>query len=185
MSRILTAAMAKALRSGAPRGLFVAIEHPDGTGYFCTGVGSRTWNGHTWASAGEFGKITPIKQSSEIAIEDITYTLSGIPSRLVEGLSDNVCNLNGSTWLACFHWDDSVVLDPFQLIDSELDYQVSTINDDGTATIDIIAHSGFYTLGRGVEEAWSASNQLLIDPTDTGMKYIASLQHQDLPWTPV
>lgn len=181
---IMTAAMAAALRSGAPRGLFVAIDHPDGVGRFCTGVGTRKWNGFDWAGTGQLGKISPLKHSSEIAIEDITFTLSGIDPVLLDQLNDSIRNRSGEVWLACFKWDDSVVIDPYKLIDSELDKQDYTIDQDGTATIDILGHSGFYTLGRGVEEAWSPSNQLLIDPTDTGMQYIPSLQHQDLPWTP-
>lgn len=184
MSSILTAAMSDALEFGATRGLFVAIEHPDGTGYFWTGIGSKEWNGQTWNGAGTLGKISPIKHSSEIAIEDINFTLSGIDAALLDQLQDDIRNRNGSVWLACFDVDGSVIPDPYQLIDSELDNMTCTIGDDGTATIDVLAHSGFYTLGRGIEEAWSEQNQKLIDPTDTGMQYISTLQHQDLPWTP-
>lgn len=184
MSRILTADMAAALQDGSPRGLFVAIDHPDGTGYFWTGVGSREWNGHTWQGAGKFGSITPIKHSSEIAIQDITFSISGIAQDVVDGLNDDVRNRIGKVWLACFRWDDSVVSDPYKLVDSELDYQVYEAADDGTTTVSITAHSGFYTLDRGVEEAWTPENQKLIDPNDTGMDYIPGLQNQDLPWTP-
>ncbi len=184
MSRIITAAMADALQDGSPRGLFVAIDHPDGTGYFWTGIGSRDWNGHTWQGAGTLGSITPIKHSSEIAIQDITFSISGIDATIAAGLNDDVRNRIGEVWLACFKWDDSVVPDPYKLIDSELDYQVFEAGDDGTTTVSIIAHSGFYTLDRGVEEAWTPENQKLIDATDTGMDYIPGLQNQDLPWTP-
>ena len=184
MSRILTASMAAALQDGSPRGLFVAIDHPDGTGYFWTGVGSREWNGHVWNGAGTLGSITPLKHSSEIAVQEITFSISGIDAAIADGLNDDVRNRIGEVWLVCFAWDDSVVPDPYKLTNSELDYQVFEAAEDGTTTISIIARSGFYMLDRGVEEAWTPENQELIDPDDTGMDYIPGLQNQDLPWTP-
>jgi len=185
VTRILTPWMAYALEIGAPRGLFVAIQHPAGTGYFCTGVGSRTWNGHTWSGVGQFGSITPIKHTSELAVQDIVFTLSGVDTTVVSQLSDNVRNLNGSVWLFCVGEDDSVVADPYQLIDSELDYQSFTVDGSGLSTIAITAHSGFYTLARGVEEAWTPENQKFLFPNDTGLDMIPSLQNQNLQWKPV
>lgn len=182
---ILTAAMAHALANGSPRGLFVAIEHPDGTGYFCTGIGSRSWDGRTWNGTGTLGSITPVKASSEIAIEDITFRLSGVSADVIADLDDNVRNLSGVVWLACFDDYDQVIADPYKLVDAELDYQSFNVDEDGTATVEITAHAGFYTLARAVEEAWTPENQKLRYPTDTGMDMIPSLQKQDLQWKPV
>jgi hypothetical protein len=176
--------MATALQDGYPRGLFVSIEHPDGTGYFCSGVGTRQWNGQTWSGTGKFGGITPIKHSSEIAVQDITFSLSGIPGSVVAGLNDNIQNLAGEVWLFCLGSDESIVRDPYQLIDSVLDYQTFTIDGNGTATIAVTAHSGFYTLARGIEEAWTSENQKQTFPTDTGLDMISSLVNANLLWTP-
>ena len=177
--------MAQALSEGWPRIVFAAIEHPDGTGYFHNGIGTRTWNGHTWTGTGTLGTISPVKHSSEIAIQDITFSLSGLDTTVVSQLNDDVRNLNGSVWLGCLNpVDDSVVADPYLIVDSELDYQVLDAQDNGTTTIQIVAHSGFYTLDRGVEEAWTPENQKLAYPTDTGMDMIPGLQKQDLQWTP-
>lgn len=184
MTRLLTEGMAVALREGRSRGLFVAIEHPSGTGYFCTGIGSRSWNGQTWTGTGRLGSISPIKHSSEIAVQDIAFTISGVDPTIVAQLDDVVRNLNGSGWLACFDEADQVIRDPYQLIDCELDYQTFQADEDGTMTVQIIAHSGFYTLDRGVEEAWTPENQKLAFPTDTGLDMIPGLQHQDIQWTP-
>lgn len=184
MARILTASMANALMLGKPRGLFVSIDHPDGTGYFVSGVRSREWNGQTWRAAGTLGTISPMKRTSEIAIQDIEFRMSGLDLDLVSGLNDDVRNRVGSVWLACFESDDTVIRDPYKLIESELDFQTYEVADDGTTTIAIIAHAGLYTLGRGVEEAWTPENQHLLFPGDTGLDMIPSLQNQDLQWTP-
>src|SRR6266496_6228984 len=130
--------MAAALQNGSPRGLFVAIEHPSGTGYFTTGIGSRVWNGHTWTGTGKFGSITPIKHTSDIAIQDITFSISGVDVDILNGLNDAVQGFNGSVWLYCLADDDTVVLDPYQIINSELDYQTFTVDPNGTATVSIV-----------------------------------------------
>ncbi len=174
--------MAEALRDGAPPVLFVEIEHPNGTGYFHSGIGRRTWNGQTWYGAGRLGSVSPIKQSSEIAIQDISFKISGVDQDELAKLGSDVRNLAGRAWLACVGPDDQVIADPYQTIDSELDYQIFSIDDDGTATIEIVAHSGFYTLDRGVEEAWTPENQKLTYPLCTGLDGIPALQHKDLKW---
>ena len=178
----LTDEMANALQSGSPRGLFAKIEHPDGTAYFTTGVGTRRWNGHTWTGTGQLGSISPIKRTSEIAIQDITFSLSGIDLSVLNGLNDDVQNLNGSVWLYCTNYDGSVVRDPYQLVDSVLDFQTLTVGEDGTTTLSITAHSGFYTLAHPIDEAWSPKNQKLTYPDDTGLDMITSLQNQNLLW---
>jgi hypothetical protein len=179
-----TARMADAIVAGAPRGLFAAIEHPNGTAYFCTGVGSRVWNGQTWQGVGNLASVTPVKRTSEISIQDITFRLSGVDPEIVARLDDDVRNLNGSVWLACFDENDNVIPDPYRLVDSELDFQIYTVDADGTASIEIVAHSGFYTLDRGVDEAFTPENQKLTYPTDTGLDLIPGLQKKDLQWTP-
>lgn len=181
---ILTPEMATALQDGKPRGMLVQIEHPSGMGYFSTGIGKISWNGQTWLGTGKFGSVTPIKHTSDISVQDIAFNLSGVDPDVVNQLDDAVCNLSGKAWLFCLNHDGTVVRDPYQLIDSQLDYQKFDIDVDGKATISIIAHSGFYTLVRGAEEAWTPENQKLTYPTDTGLDMLYSLQNQDLQWTP-
>ncbi len=181
----MTAAMVDALKSGRPRGLLVEIEHPTGTARFCTGVGSRTWNGYTWTGTGTLGTVTPIKQSSEIAIQDIVFRLSGIDADIASRINADVRNLSSTVWLACFDERENVVADPYQLIAPQLDCQRLIVDDDGSTTIEVVAHSGFHTLDRGVEEAWTPENQRTLYPTDTGLDMIPGLQNKDTLWTPV
>lgn len=181
---ILTPEMATALQDGKPRGMLVKIEHPSGTGYFATGIGKISWNGQTWLGTGRFGSVTPIRHTSDVSVQDIAFSLSGVDPIIVAQLNDAVCNLSGQAWLFCLNHDGTVVRDPYQLIDSQLDYQKFDIDEAGKATISIVAHSGFYTLVRSSEEAWTPENQKLTYPTDTGLDMLYALQNQDLQWTP-
>lgn len=184
MSGILTESMARALAGGKPRVILVAIQHPSGAAYFHTGLGPLLWNGNKWTGAGKLGTLSPVQQTSDISVQDITFQLSGVDADIVAQLDDDVRNLNGSAWLACLGDDGKVIANPYQIVDAELDYQTFQIQDDGTATISIIAHAGFYTLDRGVDEAWTPQNQKLTYPTDAGLDMIPGLQNQSLLWTP-
>jgi len=172
------------MKAGRPRGLLVSIEHPSGTGYFFTGIGTRTWNGQKWVGAGQLGNVAPIQQASDISVQDLSFTLSGIDSDILAQLNDDVRNRSGKVWLACFDQYDNVVADPYPLVSAELDYQTLEIADDGTSTITITGHSGMYVLDRAVDEAWTPENQKLLHPDDAGLDMIPSLVNQDLQWTP-
>jgi len=184
VSRPVTERMAQALKQGAPRVLFVEVDHPSGTGYFCSNVGSLNWNGHTWVGVGPLGSVTPVKQSSQIEAQDITFALSGVDADILAKLADDVHNRAGLVWLGCLDDNGNIVADPVQLVDSELDTQSFVLADDGTATINIVAHTGFYILDRAVEEAWTPENQHWKFPGDTGLDMIPALVNQNLQWTP-
>lgn len=183
MTRPISERMARAMMQGAPACLFVKIDHPSGTGYFCTGIGSRDWDGHTWSPVGVLGSVTPVKQTTDFAIQNIVFRLSGVDPTIVGTLADDVQNHIGEMWFACLDWRGNVVPDPYKLTSAELDYQTLQFDLDGSATIEITAHDGMYVLDRAVDEAWSSENQKLLFPDDTGLDMIPSLVHQDLQWT--
>lgn len=185
MTRPLTLAMANRLKDGAPFVLFAEIDHPDGTAYFWTGLGGISWSGQTWTGAGTFGAVTPIKLSTDIAIQEINFILSGVDATELAKLSTDVRNRSGRAWIACLDDHGQVVPDPFLFVDSQLDYQTLSVADDGmSASISITARMGFYTLERGIDEAWTPERHKLEFPGDIGLDMIPGLQNQDVLWTP-
>lgn len=184
MAPPLTMRMAQALRDRKPLALLAEIEHPDGTGRFWTGIGPLQWNGYQWTGAGALGSITPIKQTSALQIQELNFTMSGIAPEIVATLNDNVRNLGGRVWMACLGQGNSVVADPYQIVDAVLDYQSLAAAEDGSVAISITARTGFYTLERALDEAWTTEEQKLTYPTDSGLDMIPSLQNQDIQWTP-
>ncbi|MCK1669443.1 hypothetical protein [Bradyrhizobium sp. 153] len=184
MTAPLTARMAAALRARRPLALLAEIEHPSGAARLWTGVGPLQWNGQTFRGSGTLGTITPIKHTSGLAIQEINFGLAGVDPLEVAKLDDNVRNLAGRVWLACIDPGQSVVPDPYQVVDAQLDYQTFAASADGVATISITARTGFYSLERALDEAWTSEEQKLLYPADAGLDMIPALQNQDLQWTP-
>lgn len=184
MSPPLTARMAAALRNRQALALLAEIEHPSGTARFWTGVGPLNWNGYVWTGSGALGAVTPIKRTSDLMIQELTFSLAGVDPNVAAGLNDNVRNLGGRVWLACLTPNGTVVPDPYQIVDAELDFQSLSAVDDGTVTIAITARSGFYTLERGIDEVWTTEQQKIDYPGDSGLDLISGLQNQDIQWTP-
>lgn len=183
MAPPLTSRMADALRKRKPLALLAEIEHPDGAARFWTGIGPLSWNGYTWTGSGTLGSVAPIRHTSDLAIQEINFGLAGVDPAIVATLDDNVRNLAGLVWLACVGPGNSVIRDPFQIVDAVLDYQSFSASEEGTVAISITARTGFYTLERALDEAWTTEEQKLLYPTDSGLDLISGLQNQTIQWT--
>lgn len=183
MSPPLTARMAEALRKRRALALLAEIEHPSGTARFWTGIGPLSWSGFTWTGSGALGSIAPIKHTSSLAIQEINFSMAGVDPAIVATLNDNVRNLAGRAWLACIAPGSSVIADPFQIVDAQLDYQSFSAAEDGTVAISITARTGFYTLERALDEVWTTEDQQQTYPTDSGLDLVAGLINQAIQWT--
>ncbi|SRR5258708_3693293 len=184
MSPPLTFRMAEALRNRNPLALLAEINHPNGAARFWSGIGLLNWNGYTWTGSGTLGTVTPIKHTSDLIIQEINFSLAGVDPAIVATLNDNVRNLSGKVWLACMGDSNTVVRDPYQIVDALLDYQSFSAAANGTVGISITARTGFYTLERAINESWTTEEQKLIFPSDSGLDLIAGLQNQNIQWTP-
>lgn len=182
MAAPLTSRMADALRRRRPLALIAEIDHPNGPGRFWTGIGKLAWNGFTWTGSGTLGSVAPIKHTSNLIVQEINFGLAGVDPAIVATLGDNVRNLSGKVWLACLE-GSTVVKDPYQIVDALLDYQSFSAQADGTVAISITARTGFYTLDRALDEAWTSESQRVLYPNDSGLDLISGLQNQTLQWT--
>lgn len=190
MSGIFTLRMARAIRAGAPLCLLASIDHPDGTFRCWSGIGELEYNGYTWTGIGNLGRVGPVKKTAELGIQEVTFALSGVDQQTVALLSDVVRNRSGMVWLAALDERGRIIADPYELLDTQLDYQSFQASADGTATVIITARSGFYTLERAVDDCWTDEDQKKRFPEsddggDTGCALIASLQNQEITgWLP-
>lgn len=182
MSRMIEPKMREAMLRGAAPVLLAEIGHPDGTGYFWTGVGEIEWNGHTWTGAGSLGNVSPITFSTELSVRDITFGVRGVSSDDAARLGSEVIGLVGNVWLACVD-GGKIVGTPAQVIESTLDYQALDVSEEGAVTLAVIGKGGFYTLERALNEVWSSTSQKRIYASDTGLDLIETLRDKELQWT--
>lgn len=183
MTRPLTARMAEALKGGRPQIILCEIDHPSGTFRCWSGIGNLAWDGETWTGIGTLGAITPVQQTSDVSIQEINFVLSGVDAATLGMLSEIVRNRSGRAWIACLDGRQQVIPDPYLFVDSQLDYQTLNADEQSNAQIQITARMGFYTLQRGIDEAWTPQNHKLTYPNDIGLDMIPGLQNQDLLWT--
>lgn len=182
---IMTYAMAKALRDRWPLCVQAELDHPSGLFRAWTGVGDLDHNGLVWKGLGILGGISPVKSASDLSIQEVRFSLSGVSPESLALLNPAVRTRPAAAWLAATNpKTGAIVRDPYQLLDCEMDTQDFSIDENGMATLYIIARSGFYTLERAIDEVWSDQDQQRRFPGDTGLKDLAALQNQETHWTP-
>lgn len=184
MSRPFTAAMAAAVKAGRPIALLAQIDHPEGTRYYWTGVGLLDWDDQEWVGLGTLGKISPIKYSTELAIQELVFEVSGIPVEDERWLTENIRNRDAFAWLAALNKRGEIIRDPKRIVRARLDFPRYSQAEDGTVGIQLVARTGFYTLERALDEVHSAEDQRDQYPDDSGCDLIPSLQQPDQIWAP-
>ena len=181
---VLTYEMARAIRDRWPLCLLAEIDHPSGVFPAWPGVGDLEYRGRTWKGLGILGVISPIKSATDLAIQEVRFALSGVSQESLALLNPAVRNRPAQAWLASKNQrTGSIVRDPYQILDCEMDTQDFSVGEDGMATVYIIARSGFYTLERAVDEVWSDQDQQRRFPGDIGLRDLATLQNKETHWT--
>lgn len=174
--------------------VFVRIAFNNETLYLFGGIGTITpagppWDpsstfpyGLAWTGLGWLGKISTIPQTTKIQAQNITLSLSGIPSQLVLDAANQVRTSGTATiWLGFFDSNGVLILDPTQVFYGALD--VPTITDDaGTCTIAITAENPLISLGLAPGRQFDDMDQQIYVPGDLGMSFVAALQNLQLYW---
>jgi hypothetical protein len=183
MAAPMTKRMRDALRKGYPLALLSEIDHPDGLEHYWTGIGELEYGGNTYTGTGFLGSISQVKYTAEIAIQEVALKIRGLPADVAAQLTEEVRNRQALIHLACLDPRGRVVSDPYEVVDGLMDYQAFTAGDDGTVEISVFLRTGFYTLERSIDQAWTPEEHKTLYPTDVGLDLIPVLQNQDLVWT--
>ncbi len=183
MVAYFTPEMGEAIISGKPRIPLIQVDHPSGIFRAWGGVGPLDYNGVTWIGAGNLVSVATVKATTDLQIQELAFTLSGVSVDMLNLLDENVRNRIGNLWLACLNDQGQIIRDPWPMTEAELDYQTFDADDDGTCKVTVIGREGFYTLDRPLDEVWSPENHKLTYPDDTGLDGLPLLQNKQTPWT--
>jgi len=177
-SDMLAAVVAQQLRPA----LFVEAVFATSTLYVWSGLGSKTWNGHTWEGVGSLLGVTGISEDSSVEAKNVTLSLSGIPAEVLgDVLSELRITQAANVWLACFHADGTMVADPVLAYAGCIDKP--TIDDGAdTCTVSIQLENVLVDLNRPVWRRYTDADQKLDHPTDTGFQYVQGIQQITVYW---
>lgn len=182
MSRTLPSAVATGIAATVVKYAFFAeFQFGSGTERMWSGVGDKTWDGHTWDGSGDFGGVSPVDETTEVAAMGLTFTLSGIPSSTLSlALGDSYRGKPCKLWLAILDADDEVA-DAYPIFAGRMD--VMGIEDGAdTGEVSIDAESRLIDLKRARSQRYTDSEQRRLFAGDLGCEYVAKLAEKPLYW---
>ena len=190
-SRDLTAGMLTGIAAGTVRpiifyeGEFPLAGSPSGVQYLrlFTGLGTISWDGHTWTGGGHMISISPIEESADIKAVGFTVMISGLPSENIERAVSSVQQgLAGKLWLGLLDAAGSLIADPYLLRRGKFD--VSVIESDGqTCSIAAQYEDRLVDLEKPRGRRYTPEDQRLDYPNDLGFAYVTSMQDISINWS--
>jgi hypothetical protein len=194
MPRTASAAVLAAIASHTlGLAIFAELAFADNTLYLYNGIGNFTPAGppanpastfpygQTFTGLGWLAKLSAIPQTTKIQAQNITLSLSGIPSSLVAEATAQVRIVGTATiWLAFFS-GGSLITDPVQCFAGRFD--VPSLTDSGdTSTISITCENPLLSLNLAPNRLFDDADQQLYFPGDLGMSFVDALANLNLFW---
>ena len=183
MARTLTAAVLAELTKGTVYPIvLVEVEFSSGTINVWSGNGNLTWNAKTWTGVGELGKISVIKETSEVRADNFVLELSGIPSDLVGKALDEVRYGKPATvWEGFLSQAGVVIVDPKIFYKGFTDR--AEIEEGGeSAKIRVNCENDLAGLQRSNERRHTSEDQKEEFAGDLGFDFVLSQQNLKLFW---
>lgn len=177
-SPMLAALTASALRPA----IFVEATFATETLRMWSGVGSVSWNGHTWTGVGSFGGISIIEEGATVEARGITLTLSGIDSEvLADALQEIRIGLPVTVYLALYDASFVLIADPLTSWSGRIDQP--TIDVSGlAASISINCESKLLDLNVPSDRRYTLEDSQIDAPGDLGFQFVQSIQECTIFW---
>lgn len=130
----------------------VFIDHPTDPNYQWTGFGKLehdTGDGlQTWIGCSELGRITRPPDDGDVSVESMVLSLSGVTEEFAfmlaaEEVRGNICTV----WRVILD-DNRKVVKQEEIIDSLQDYVDFSLDEDGTATVNLHVLDKFHYLAQ-------------------------------------
>lgn len=179
----ISPALARAYRAGHSPFLLFYCDHPSGPVRYWSRTGILPWDGYEWTGCGILGQISGASRSVDLAINEVTFTLRGVPPTAAQILSGLVRNKTATVTRGAISRRGVVTVDDEPTIDALCDYQKLKVDPrNGTATIQIIGQQGFRILDRAQDIALTDQQQRSEYPDDCGMALVHTFVNRDSNW---
>jgi hypothetical protein len=179
MSSDMLAALSAPLLNPA---IFVEATFIDETVYMWTGIGSISWNGHTWMGLGGFLGITTPEDSSVVEAKGITLSLSGMDATLLpKALNEVVLGLPVMVYLALYDDTNTLIDTPIVAWAGRMD-QPSFEVGGAEVSLAINCESRLIDMNIGVDRRYTNEDNQMDNPGDLGFLFVDSIQELTLFW---
>jgi hypothetical protein len=162
--------------------LFFEIEHATAPVRLWTGVGTKQWDGKSWIGGGTLLGFSGVKDDGQIAVQDITVSLSGVDPKAIDLTNISVRGLTSRLWLAMLREDQSVIPNPIQLREMDLDIVAYNLNDDGSATLSVTGQSYLWAMSQATGLLWTPEEHKRKYPDDTGFDLVHTITKKKTAW---
>jgi hypothetical protein len=183
LPRNATAAVIAAIESGMVRpAFFVEGNFTSGPAYLWSGLGSITWNGHTWTGLGSFAEISTVEEGSSVESKGVTLSLSGIDATLLtDVMTEFQVGLPVTVWIGFFDASNALIPDPIISFAGRMDQPTLTV-DGSSATIAINCESKLLEMNNSVERRYTHEDQQIDHPGDRGFELVSGIQSRQIFW---
>ncbi len=147
------------------------------------GDGALTALGETWTGTGLMLGISPIEETAEIRATGVNISLSGIPSAIISiALAEDYQGRVARVYVGAFDASTgAVITDPILAFQGNID--TMPIEEGGaTATILVNVESRLIRLEKASLRRYTAQDQKVEFPLDTGLDHVAAIQEVKLVW---
>lgn len=175
MSRNLNSAMASGLAGGSVYPVvLVLLTFRTGVRYVWSGVGSLVYAGNTYVGVGALGTISAVQEGTEVHADGITVALSGIdPALLAECMTDIRQGAPAKVWFGLLS-NGAILGAPYLIFSGQVDKPTIAPGAD-EVTISLACESRMVNGQRARNRRYTAADQHLDYPTDTGMNWVEEM----------
>ncbi|HLH35994.1 MAG TPA: hypothetical protein VKX41_15080 [Alloacidobacterium sp.] len=181
--RNLSSPMVQAIQSDYIRPAFLAmLNFTTGIQYVWTGPGPLVWNGNTYTGVGSLGQVGTISEATEVRADGTTVTLSGIdPALMGDCLNDVRVGAPAVIYFALVDQSGALIGTPYPLFSGTVDKPVVSVGPD-SISISLALESRLTNLQRATQRRYTAADQHIKYPDDTGFNWVEILNDIALRW---
>lgn len=182
MSRALGSANLAEVNAGLVRpALFVELMFDEAPVRCWSGAGSITVFGNEFLGVGQFGGLSPVRESGD-SPAGLELTLSGVPPDLVAvALAGTYQGRRARVWVGFFNASGALVATPYQIFGGRMD-TLTTTCDGATATISVQCENLMIDLNRSRTSRWTDDEQQRLFPGDRACEFVSKLAERPINW---
>ena len=163
---------------------FFALEFEADSGFVraWTGIGDLVFDSKTFSGTGVFGGFSNVEEGTDGSALGVSYSLSGIDPAVAEiAVAEIRQDKLATLYFGAMNDNGAIIGTPEPIAVHFTD--IPTIQDDGeTSTISLSCESAAIDQLRARIRRYTTEDQKIDHPTDTGFRYIESMQYRKINW---